>query len=80
LTLEISEGGDRELATAFQSALADESGSRNSAGSFHLESLVASDYGTLKVLAGLFPDLVRVLKLPSCQLCLVVLVWVAYTT
>ena len=29
MTLEISEGGDRELATAFQSALADESGSRN---------------------------------------------------
>ena len=79
MTLEISEGGDRELATAFQSAVADESDSRNSAGSFHLESLVLSD-GTLKVLAGLCPDLVRVLKLPSCQLCLVVLVWVAYTT
>jgi hypothetical protein len=79
LTLEISEGGDRELATAFQSALADESDSRNSAGSSHLESLVISD-GTLKVLAGLCPDLVRALKLPSCQLCLVVLVWVAYTT
>ena len=77
MTLEISEGGDRELATAFQSALADESDSRNSAGSSHLESLVISD-GTLKVLAGLCPDLV--LKLPSCQLCLVVLVWVTYTT
>jgi len=78
LTLEISEGGDHELATAFKSALADESDSRNSAGLFHLESF-SDDYGTLKVLAGLCPDLVRALKLPSCQLCLV-LVWVAYTT